>query len=90
MKQDTKQVMNATAELLKKMDRQLNELQQDATRSRFLVAAAVEGNPESTFDDRIKSQICTEALGTIFGKIIEARTHLDVATRALEMQRNGG
>lgn len=89
MERDAEQVMKATVALLEKMDRQLNELQQDATRSRFLVAAAVEGNPQSTFDDRVKSQITTEALGTIFGKIIEARTHLDVATRALQMRRPG-
>lgn len=86
---DIRQVMSATLELLRKMDKQLNELQQDATRSRFLVGAAVDANPNSSFDDRIKAQICTESLGTIFSKVIEARTHLDVAARAIEMQRNG-
>jgi hypothetical protein len=85
---ELQEVMSATADLLKKMDKQLNQLQQDATRSRFLLGAAVESSPKSTFDDRIKGQICTESLGTIFAKVIEARTHLDVAVRALEMQRN--
>jgi coenzyme F420-reducing hydrogenase alpha subunit len=70
--------------VMKEMDEQLAKAQRNASASRFLVAMATDMNPDATLDQRIKSTIYTEAMAQVFARIIEARTHMEVASTALE------
>jgi hypothetical protein len=85
---DIAQTMREAKAMLKDIDAALAKSQELATRARFAVSMAVEMNAaggSATFDHIIKSQVYTEAMGQLFSRIIEARTHLDVAVRALEL-----
>lgn len=71
--------------MMSEIEKNLAQAQDLASRARFIVAVAMElGSPESrSFDSIIKAQIYTEAMGHTFARVIESRTHLDVALRAL-------
>ncbi len=64
----------------------LAKAQDHVTRTRFSVTMATEmaaSRNEVSFDHIVKAQIFSESMHDTFTRIIEARTHLDVATRAL-------
>lgn len=81
---DLREVLTAATKAMEHLDKLLGEAQQVTSHSRFSVTMAVELNGQHTsLDQIIKSQIYTEAMGNVFSRVIEARTHLDVAVRAL-------
>ena len=86
-KVDLEEATRKVAKMIEDMQDTLGEVQKGSTSARITMAIAVEANPESTMDDRIKNQIYGEAMGQAYARVIEARTHLDVALRALTMKR---
>ncbi len=72
--------------MMSEIEKCLAQAQDLSSRARFAVAVAMElGSAETrSFDSVIKAQIYTEAMGHTFARIIEGRTHLDVALRAIE------
>ena len=82
---DLAATLKQASTMMSEIEKQLAKAQDLTSRARFIVAVAMElGTAESrSFDSIIKAQIYTEAMGHTFARIIEARTHLDVATRAL-------
>jgi N-acetylglucosamine-6-phosphate deacetylase len=84
--QDT---MKQAQAMMAEIDKLLGKAQEMSSRSRFAVTIATEMNgANNSFDQIVKSQIYTEAMGHTFARIIEARTHLDVALRALTENPN--
>jgi hypothetical protein len=82
---DLKKTLEQAERMMAEIDRVLGQAQELSSRARFSVTMAVELNagPNPALDHVIKAQIYTEAMGHSFARIIEARTHLDVALRAL-------
>lgn len=88
---DMKETLTKASAMLKELDDILGRAQELSSRARLGVAVAVELNGGNlSFDQVIKSQIYTEAMGHAFARAIEARTHLGVAMKALSETEKGG
>lgn len=71
-----------TAELAR-LERLLGEVQQQLSHVRLTQAAAIEGNRQLSFDSNVKARIADEAMGNTFARVLEARTHISVAIKAM-------
>lgn len=82
---DVKDTVAKAVVLMNQLERLLEEAQEKSSRSRLGVMMAVElsGAGNMSFDQIIKTQIYGEAMGHTFARILEARTHLGVAMKAL-------
>ena len=83
---DLAATLKQAAGMMSEIEKHLAQAQDLTSRARFAVAVAMELSSvgDRSFDSIIKAQIYTEAMGHAFARVIEGRTHLDVAVRALE------
>lgn len=87
---DLDDTMKKAKEMLDDLERVLSRAQETSSRARLGVAVAIELNSgKMSFDQVIKGQIYTEAMGHTFARVIEARTHLGVAMKALSETAGG-
>lgn len=85
---DPQSALTEAAKILTVLETQLAKAQDLITRTRFNVTMATElaaQRNEVSFDQIVKAQIFGESMHDAFTRVIEARTHLDVASRALSM-----
>lgn len=78
------EALRVSEQNIKQLDKLLGEAQQLITSTRFVVTMATElHDKERSLEQLIKAQIFSESTGNSFARIVEARTHLDIAHRAL-------
>lgn len=86
---EPEQLFEDTVRAIADLDKQLENVQRELTKRRLTQAMALEGNKKISFDAAVKARISDEAMANAFARVIESRTHLDMAKRGLELVRKG-
>jgi hypothetical protein len=83
---DLQTAIEAAQKTLLELEPMCEKLQMAVAHSRLSMAAAAEMNAgQLTFDQVVKYRLFDESTYTAFAKVVELRTHLDIAKQALTM-----
>lgn len=84
---DLAQAIAAAQKMLDELEPTLEKVQASISHGRLAMAVAAEMNAgQITFDQVVKYRLFDESAYTAFAKVVELRTHLDVARQALRMR----